>query len=179
MTQKILLFSNLFLICALAACNKDSNTPSGATTTGNIQYKVNGAAFAIDNVDILSGQFVLFQKQLAPFVPTTRYTFNAQKGANNIVLFSIITDSLKKITYHYDSTALSIGSTVGIVYNGQPAYALKKNDYFDITITDYSTSKVSGTFTAKLTPATSTGTIGTPSSVIITEGKLNNVQVIY
>lgn len=172
------LLIGLFLIC-LFSCNKDSNTPSGATATGNIQYKVNGTAFTIDNVDISSGQFVVFQKQVAPFVPTTRYTFNAQNGVNNVVLFTIVTDSLKKITYHYDSTALSVGAVIGIVYNGQPAYALKKNDYFDITITDYSNSKVSGTFTAKLTPTTSTGVIGTPSSVSVTEGKLNNVQVIY
>jgi hypothetical protein len=172
------LLSNLFLICILS-CSKDPNTPSGTTASGSISYKVNGSAFAIDNGDVSSGQFVVFQKQLAPLAISTRYNLSAQNGANNIVLFSLLTDSLKKIAYHYDSTAMSVGAVSGIVYNGQPAYVLSKNDYFDVTITDYSAGRVSGTFAAKLTPATSTGTIGTPSSVTVTEGKLNNVQVIY
>jgi hypothetical protein len=112
-------------------------------------------------------------------VISTRYTLNAQKGANNLVIFALLTDSLKKITYHYDSTAISVGAVHGINYNGQLSYVLKKNDYFDVSITDYSNGHVSGTFAAKLTPVNSTGTTGIPGSVTITEGKLNNVQVIY
>jgi hypothetical protein len=166
-------------VVLLFSCSKDPNTPSGTTASGSISYKVNGSAFAIDNGDVSSGQFVVFQKQLAPFAISTRYNFNAQKGANNIVLFSLLTDSLKKITYHNDSTAISVGAVSGMVYNGQPAYLLSKGDYFDVTITDYSAGYVSGTFAGKLTPATTTGTIGTPSSVTVTEGKLNNVQVVY
>jgi hypothetical protein len=178
MNKMKLLASNLILIFLLS-CSKDPNTPSGTTASGSISYKVNGGAFTIDNVDMLSGKYVVFQKQLAPLAISTRYNLSAQNGANNIVLFSLLTDSLKKIAYHYDSTAMSVGAVSGIVYNGQPAYVLSKNDYFDVTITDYSAGRVSGTFAAKLTPATSTGTIGTPSSVTVTEGKLNNVQVIY
>lgn len=166
----------LFLICIIS-CSKDPNNTT--TASASIEYKVNGTSIAINNGDISSGQFVVFQKQLAPFAISTRYNFNAQKGANNIVLFSVLTDSLKKATYHYDSTAINVGAVSGIIYNGQPAYVLSKNDYFDITVTYYSSSLVSGTFMAKLTPATTTGIIGTPSSVTITEGKINNVQVVY
>jgi hypothetical protein len=167
----------LLLIVVFISCNKDSTLQPGAS--GSIQYKVNGNDYSIENIDYTSGQYVIMAKQLAPAVITTRYTLNAQKGANNIVIFTILTDSLKKTSYHYDSTALSVGGTHLITYNGQGSYVLTKNDYFDITITDYSNRHVSGTFTAKLAPANSLGTIGTPSSVTVTEGKLNNIQVIY
>jgi hypothetical protein len=163
-----LLISNLFLACVLFSCSKDPNTTQAASS---IQYKVNGNSIEIDNTVIA--------KQKAPTVPNTRYLFNAQTGANNIVIFTILTDSLKKVTYHYDSTALGLGASNVINYNGQTSAVLSKNDYFDITITDYSGGHVSGTFAAKLTPVSSTGTIGTPSSVSVTEGKLNNVQVVY
>jgi hypothetical protein len=165
MTQKILLFSNLFLICALVSCNKDSTNQ--VTTSSSVEYKVNGSSFSIS-------EYVVFAKQ-----GSTRYLFNAQKGVNNIVLFSVLTDSLKTISYHYDSSAINVGAVYSIVYDGQNSSVLKKNDYFDISITDYSNGHVSGTFTAKLTPINSSGTTGTPSSITITEGKLNNVQVIY
>jgi hypothetical protein len=178
MNKTILLAS--FLTCALLSCSKDQNTPSGTNASGSVTYKVNGAQVTMNNVDVLTGQYAIFQKQLAgSVIPKTRYVLNAQNGANNVVVLAVVTDSMKKITYHYDSTALGLGGSNVINYNGQISSPLTKNDYFDITVTDYSNGRVSGTFTAKLTPISSTGTIGTPSSVSVTEGKLNNVQVVY
>lgn len=158
----------LFLISALS-CNKDPN--SATTTTASIEYKVNGTAVSMDNVDITSGKYVVFQKQLAgTVIPKTRYLLNAQNGANNVVVFYIVADSLQKINYRLDSTFVA----TALNYNGQVSALLHKDDYISVNITDYSGSKISGTFTGKLSPVS-----GTAGSTLITEGKINNVQVIY
>ena|ERR1035437_1003670 len=167
-----------FITCiTLFSCSKDPNTPSGTNASGSIQYKINGNLVVMDNVDLLTGQYVIFSKQLKGSVLTqTQYTLNAQKGANNFMIMTIITDSLKTINYHYDS--LSSYLSFIIDYNGQASALLFKNDYFDVNITSYQNARISGTFTAKYTPYSTTG-FGQYGSTLITEGKLNNVQVVY
>lgn len=169
----------LLLTIILFSCKKDPSTPSGTDARGSIEYKVNGSAMVIDNVDILNAQYVVFYKQLQGVVPNTRYLLNAQKGANNAFVFAIVTDSLRKINYHYDSTFQSVFPGFGFNYNGQTSGIVSKNDYFDINITDYSNGRISGNFTAALTPVSVFTGYGPASSVKVTEGKINNVQVIY
>ena len=162
-----------FITCiTLFSCSKDPNTPSGTNASGSIQYKINGNLVVMDNVDLLTGQYVIFSKYLLP----TFYVLGAQKGANNRMSAIIVTDSLKTINYHYDS--LSSYLSFIIDYNGQASALLFKNDYFDVNITSYQNARISGTFTAKYTPYSTTG-FGQYGSTLITEGKLNNVQVVY
>ena len=172
-----------FITCiTLFSCSKAPNTPSGTTASGSIQYKVNGNLVVMNNVDLLSGQYAVFYKQLKGSLLTeTRYMLNAQKGANNLLIFALITDSLHEIDYHYDSTTIAGSENVAsfaTVYNALESAILFKDDYFDINITGYNSSRISGTFTAKLTPFTGT-TPGQHSSTLITEGVLNNVEVVY
>lgn len=163
---------SLFLICALAACNKDTN--STATLNTSISYKVNDNLISIENADIQSAQYVTFFKQLPGTVITqTRYVMNAQKGANNVLVFVITTDSLQKKNYNFNNSSPDRLSFV-MNYNGQVSGILNSGDLFDVTISEYNNSRVSGTFSAKFSPTT-----GAPGSTVITEGKFSNVQVIY
>jgi hypothetical protein len=131
----------------------------------------------MNNVDLMMGQYVVFQKSLKGTIPETRYILNAQNGANNLLFFTIASDSLQKINYHYDSTAVfSTGYLLyGVNYQGQVSSLLRNGDYFDINISNYSSGRITGTFTGKLTSSTT----AQPGSAIITEGKINSVQVIY
>jgi hypothetical protein len=171
------LFLVLFVVGILCSCSKDPNTPSGTNASGSITYKVNGSPVTMNNVDLMTGQYVVFQKSLKGVAPETRYILNAQNGANNVLLFTIASDSLQKINYHYDSTSVfSTGYLLYVVnYQGQVSSLLRNGDYFDINISNYSSGRVTGTFTGKLTSSTT----GQPGSAIITEGKINSVQVIY
>lgn len=160
------------------SCKKDPSTPSGTNASGSIEFKVNGGAMVMDNVDLLTGQYVLFYKQLQGIAPKTRYLLNAQKGANNILGFTIVTDSLQKTNYHY-AGALNLGESFALDYNGQISGILSQGDYLDINITDYRNGRISGNFTAVFTPTSIPPGVGQPGSVKVTEGKINNVQVIY
>lgn len=157
------LFFALFII-VLAGCSKD---PNAATTQGSMSYKVNGGSINMENV--------IFSKQLkGNIIPSTRYLLNGQSGSNNIIIFAIVSDSLQKINYHYDSAWLHNNSynVYTVNYNGQSSSLLRNGDYFDISISDYQGGRVSGTFSAKFSGQSS-------GSTLITEGKLNNVEVIY
>src|SRR6478735_6282496 len=146
-------FLLLFLI-GLISCNKDPNNPSSTNASGSISYKVNGNQVSINNIDILSGQFVVTYKQLKGSIyPNTQYFFQAQHGVNNLLMFLIVSDSLQKKNYHYDSLSVSSGTFAfyNILYNSQQSTLFRKGDYFDINITDYNNGKISGSFTAKLT----------------------------
>jgi hypothetical protein len=168
----------LFLVSILSSCSKDPNTQSGTNASGSITYKVNGNPVSMNNVDLMTGQYVVFQKSLKGVAPVTRYILNAQNGANNVLFFTIASDSLQKTNYHYDSTAVfSTGYLLyGLNYQGQVSALLRNGDYFDINISDYSSGRITGTFTGKLT-SYSTGQPAAATS--ITEGKINSVQVVY
>lgn len=170
----------LLIICltvTLFSCSKDQdvllNEPQ--QTSSSIEYKVNGSLVVMENVDAASLQYVTFFKQLKGLVPNTRYVLNAQQGANHVLALAITTDSLQLASYHYTNTDVSIFT---LQFNGQPASLYSGVDYFDVNITSYSGGKISGTFTAKTTPLTLNG-FGVPGSIVITEGEINNVQVIY
>lgn len=182
---------NIFLaLCSLIifSCSKDAPGPDNSVSgSGSIEYKVNGNFFKIENVNIQNGEGVIFAKQLkGSVIPATRYLLNGQKGANNFIGFAIVIDSLQSREYHYDSALIHTGISkysFTFDYNGQIAGLFFNGDYFDVNITSYKNSRISGTFSAKFTPLPGIGGGGlnynSRGSIVITDGKLNEVQVIY
>lgn len=182
--MKILL--TILLYITLFSCSRDTNNNLTnqivQSAAGSVQYKVNGTLVVIDHVDLVRGQYTLFYKQLIPgsALTETRYMLNAQSWADNILAFSIVTDSLNLVNYHIDSTSYVSSyyrHPFGLKYNGQHAAIIFSGDFFDLYITGYQNSRISGTFTAKLTAYSNT--FRQPGSTIITEGIIHNVQVIY
>jgi hypothetical protein len=137
----------------------------------------------MDNANIMNGEGVAFAKQLKGNVlPETRYLLNAQKGGNNVAIMTLVTDSLRTTTYHYDSTANDHTYDVflfTIMANGNQSALMYGGDYLDVKITSYNSGHISGTFSGKLTPIANNFDYNYKGSVTITDGKLNNIPVIY
>lgn len=172
----------------MLSCSKDATGPNGSVSgSGSIEYKVNGNFLKIENVNIQNGEGVVFAKQLqGSIIPATRYILNGQKGVNNFIGFAIVTDTLQSKEYHYDSTLIDNDLSkysFTFDYNGQIAGLFFNGDYFDVNITSYKNSRISGTFSAKFTPLPGIGggniDYNARGSIVITDGKLNDVQVIY
>ena len=175
-----------FVALFFASCTKDPNTDNTTPTVadGAFQYKVNGNLVTIKNISIANAEYTVFFKQLqGTGIPHTRYMFNGQKGANNIWVFGIESDSLTLGNYTYDSTyqyPSGIGTTMK--YNGQQSGLLYGGDVMNINITSYSNGFISGNFTAKFTPFPII--IGVPDystrgTTLITEGEFKNIKCIY
>jgi len=106
---------------------------------------------------------------------------NAQNGVDNTIVAAIVTDSLRLINYHYDSAYMhaSTSGTFALAYNGEGAVIHFNGDYLDVNIFSYRNGRLSGTFSAKLTPLAGISDYSTRNSVIITEGEIVNVPVKY
>jgi hypothetical protein len=106
---------------------------------------------------------------------------NAQNGVDNTIIAAIVTDSLNLVNYHYDSAYLhtSASGTIALAYNGQGAVIYFNGDYLDVNIFSYRNGRISGTFSAKLTPLEGGLDYNNRNSVIITDGQINNVPVNY
>ena len=171
------------LICViLFSCSKDKNNPDPSQSiSGSISYKVNGEIMSMNNDNLSSGEGVAFAKQLkGTGLQATRYLLNAQKGVNNVMISAITTDSLHTQSYHYDSTFIDGNFTLfTISFNGEISQVHYNTDYFDFNITSYKDGRISGNFTAKMTPQSGLLDYKNRGSVVITEGKLNNVPVLY
>jgi hypothetical protein len=176
--KKILTF---FACLTLLSCGKSKNDPTNQSVSGSISYKVNGQSVSMDNANLSSGEGVAFAKQLkGSVIQATRYLLNAQKGVNNILICAITVDSLHTQTYHYDSAFISNQFTVfSVLFNGQQSEVFYNTDYFDFEISGYNSGKISGTFTAKMTPLNGTLDYNNRGAVVITEGKLNNIPIAY
>ena len=175
------ILSLLVLSIIWMSCNKDNTTSTPQfNTKGSIQYKVNGTAISIDNANVLSGEAVLFTKQLkGSMLAHTRYALKAQQGTSNALILNIQTDSLLQVNYHYDSVTVSTNPSellFVVDLNGQVASLVFSTDNFDINITSYQNSAISGTFTGKLSPGSAYNTRGT---FVITDGVFNNIPVTY
>lgn len=176
------ILSCLLTCIILLSCGKEKNYPfNPSSISGLIQYKVNGQLVVMDNADTLNKAGASFAKQLKGFLPDTRYFLNAQNGINNTIVTAIVTDSLQLINYHYDSTFMhsSASGTFALVYNGQGATILFNGDYFDVNIFSYKNARISGTFSAKLTPLAGSLDYSNRNSVVITEGIIDNVPVNF
>jgi hypothetical protein len=180
--KKIILHWIIISAFCLLSCGKkkDSTPIPTVNTTGSVSYKVNGIVVTIDNANILSGEGVIFAKQLkGSILQATRYALNAQKGSNNALVLSIQTDSLQLIPYHYDSAAVSLnpgGLLFDLDFNGQIGALIFTGDTFDIEISSYQNSTISGTFSGKLSSGPNYNSRG---SILITEGEFKSIPVIY
>ena len=172
-----------FLICFIfLSCAKEKNYPfQPLSSAGLIQYKVNGQLVMMDNSDTVNKAGATLTRQLKGFLPETRYLFNVQNGVDNIIIASIVTDSLQLINYHYDSAYMhsSTSATFAFAYDGQGGVIHYKGDYLDVNIFSYKNARVSGTFSAKLTPLAGILDYNNRNSVIITDGIIDNVPVSY
>lgn len=180
MKKIALLFTSVVLLFAFS-CKKENG--SSLDSTGSIGYKVNGKSYSMSNVNLSNGEGVAFSKQLkGNLISETRYLFNAQKGSNNVILFSIVTDSLKSEKFHYDSASTQqdvLLFLASIMADGQQSMLLYGTDYLDIDISSYKNGHVSGSFSGKFTPLANGVDYNNRGTVDISEGKLNNVPVIY
>lgn len=175
-------FVLLLMVALMASCSGGNNDPSSQSADGSISYKVNGQLVSMDNVNISNREGAAFVKQLkGSRTPATRYLLNAQKGFGNLMVSVITTDSLHAQNYHYDSAFANDQLTLFVeTFNGQQSQVFYSSDYFDFVISSYSNGRISGTFTAKMTPASRTTLdYNNRGSVVITEGKINNVPVSY
>lgn len=175
----IIVFATIFLSCK----KDDQNSPDSPSTPGSISYKVNGVQVTMDNKNLLSGEGVMFAKQLeGSVVASTRYLMNAQKGVNNLSTFAIVTDSLKTTNYHYDSAYNNKNFGLfmfTVMADGNQSMLYYNSDYLDINITSYKNGRISGTFSAKTTPMKGGLNYDNKGTILITDGKLNNVPVTY
>lgn len=174
---------HLVLLLALISCSKPKNDTENTNVSGSISYTVNGTTITMNNVDISTGEGVVIAKQLkGDLISSTRYLLNAQKGLNNFLGVVIISDSLKVAGYHCDSTQLdnlNFMAVDNLNYNGQISSLYYNGDYLDVQITSYKNNRVSGTFSGKFTPQKNVFDYAFHGTVVITDGKLNNVPVIY
>jgi hypothetical protein len=173
-----------FLLTSLIiiSCEKIDNTPAPpSSASGLIQYKVNGQLVIIDNADSINGASVSIAKQLKGYLPDTRYLLHGQKGVEEMLIASMVTDSLKKDRYHYDSAYMhaAVSGTFTLTYHGDGCIIYFKDDYFEINITSFKNGRVTGNFSAKLTPLTGILDYGSGGSVIVSDGLINNVSVSY
>ena len=177
-------FAIVLVAIPFYSCSKNNNTPPDPNASGIIQYQVKGTDVVMNNVDVSSGQFVAFYKQLKGIAPETRYLLNAQKGANNLLAFPIVTDSLHEINYHYDSTVL-LGNPAAFAFSlhhvGQTATIIYHTDNFDVNISVYKNGRISGAFKGKFTPYSTLQGVNFDDrgTIIISEGKMINVPVIF
>jgi hypothetical protein len=177
-------YSNIiFLLFIFLSCSK--NNPDSDLKTpdpGFIEFKLNGTTVKIKHSNIVTGSPVMFQKIPPLILPETYYSALALEANSNIDL-NIFSDSLESKNYHYDSLDVDQSDyhiiTLRITYNGQTSVIHHKDDFADINISSYKNSRISGTFTGKLTPQTLPTGFGQPGSINITEGKINEVKVIY
>jgi hypothetical protein len=137
------------------------------STAGSIQYKINGSLVKIDNANLSNGERVAFAKQLHGIgLPSTRYLLNAQKGPD-IYDSASVNNNFAEFTFDLD-------------HKGQMISLFFSTDNVDVNISSYENSRISGTFTARLSIVTgSLSDYATCGSIFITEGVFNNVLVNY
>ena len=170
----------ILLISAFISCKKENNNQNNSTgsTHGRIEYKINGQLQAYENLDALT-QYALIYKRLSSVPQNNKYQINAFNGANTVMGSAIIIDSLRTGTYVIDSAASQLTYENNIRFNGIQSSIFFNGDNLTFNITSHSNGRVSGTFTGKLTPLNGTFNYADKSTTVITEGKIDNVQVIY
>ena len=181
--MKKILFT-LITCMTFFSCSKDPDYPTPKKyILGSVRYKVNGQLVTLDNKNVQSGEYILFSKQIkGAGLTQTRYVLNAQKAINNTFIFAILSDSLQQINYHYDSAAVNnqqADFVLVLAYHSEVSTLFYSGDYLDVNITSYNNSRISGTFSAKLTPETSLFDYNNRGKTIITDGVINSVPVDY
>ena len=170
----------IILISFNLSCKK-SNVDLKTPDPGTVEFKINGSAVKMIYSNYIYQVSLLFFNINVGNAPP-HYPLDGSELNSNIEL-NIFTDSLETKSYHYDSLDVARVNvyviTLRVTYNGQTSVIHYKDDFADINITSHKNSRVSGTFTGKLTPEILPIGFGEPSSINITEGKINDVKVIY
>lgn len=167
----------LLIAFTLVSCSKDEQRTN---SNSYIQYEVNGVPIKYTPSDITSGEFVSIHKVIMS--GGNRYNINAQRGANDVFVSTMLSDSLIVGVYRFDSTHVTNGS--GAIFTlksaGVQSGLFFDGDYIEYNITRHNSGSVTGTFSAKFSSMAG----GIPDyndrgNTIITNGIIHNVNVIY
>lgn len=168
------MFSIMIATAMLASCSKDDAGNGGAA---KFEYKVNGQLVTYNPDNALSGEIAYAAKQLWP---VARYVVNAQKGSNDVFNSVIVSDSLTTGTYRTDSVLVASGNAaISLNRAGVLSMVYFATDYIEFNITEHRGGRLSATFAGRLSPTTGGLNYSTRGTVYITEGKIENLKVIY
>lgn len=144
--------------------------------TASMSYEINGklVSISIKNSDQQSPGFSsLYCHKSAGY----RLSGTGDEGE---LVFTFFTDSLEVGNYRYPS---GFGPMYFTNFEGRPQYVYGPTDYMDFNVSSYKDGYISGNFSGQLTPAIVVGTLnniyGDLGSVLIKNGKFNNVRVYY
>ena len=171
----------IFIFFNLSCKKSSSSSGTIKSDPGSIEFKINGTSVKMIYSNDVYQYFLSFFKT-PPFSTGARYFLNGSGSDSNIEL-NIFTDTLETKNYHYDSVDVAgypgYVITLRLTYHGQTSVINYKDDFADFNISSHKNSRVSGTFTGKLTPEAVPIGFGEPGSINITEGKINDVKVFY
>jgi hypothetical protein len=102
----------------------------------------------------------------------------AGRSATGELDFNFYTDSLTTGNYKYTGAYVAL---FAITYNETYGYVYATTDSMSFNVTSYNDGLISGNFSGAVSPMTAGGTniLGTPSSIIVTDGSFQNVPVFY
>lgn len=173
-----MIFISFNLSCKKSNLSSDPITPD----PGSVEFKINGSAVKMIYSNYVYHNPLDFSK-LPPFTVGPRYSLFGWESLNTYIDLNIFTDTLETKSYHYDSVDVARDGayviTLRVTYFGQTSVIYYKDDFADFNISSYKNSRVSGIFTGKLTPETLPTGFGAAGSINITEGKINDVKVVY
>ena len=169
------------LVLALLSCKKQSEELSYA----RLSYKLNGQLIAYENTS--ADDQAIGSGKLDPVnFGESAYEIGAHKGGHDDLQMLLYTDSLKTINYHYDSVAARVHALIIAVDHNSPEVIASRvvfaDDYLDVTITSYANGRISGNFSARLSPYTISSNsyeYTNKGSIVITEGQFSNIEVSY
>ena len=183
LTMKLLMITALAAVL-FSSCLKESiadamlrqkNDEQGIVTA-TLHYEVNGTA-----VDITAPDANNQNPNFYTLGCTKAGNYNLDAvGTSGETTFTFFTDSLTTGTYTHDIT---YGEAFFLSFNGQNEYVHAAQDYMTFIVTKYENGHISGTFSGQLTPLIDAGNptniFGAAGSVLITNGRFENVPVFY
>lgn len=163
----------IFFCIIFFSCGKDHNkSTTDDSSFPTLQYKVDGVLQQYSGQsNSTDPQSIIAVKHLnGTIFGDTYYQVTAQKGVNNLLSFSIGTDSLRTGTYK-GKPLLTF-----ILVGGNEYTILDSTQIFDIVITKNRTGIIDGNFSGRLYWYTDPNI---PNSVSVTEGEFKNVKITY
>ena len=177
-TLSVLLLS----IIILASCKKESEASS---SRGKLSYKLNGELITYEEKGDRSPSLRLAKLNPINFGEPA-YELVANNSLEDNLQLLLYTDSLKTINYRYDSTDVQSHALIIDVSHDSPELLAGRvvfvGDFLNVTITSYANGKISGNFSARLSPYSrfsNSYNYQDKGSVIVTEGQFSNVKVFY
>ncbi len=177
--------SYLIIITAIffSSCLKQSipdailASKNAGIITATMSYKVNGDPVSIslknaDQQDPSSYYYTLL------CIKSGNYYSLAGRSNTGELDFNFYTDSLTTGNYKYTG---AYGEMFAVTYNNTYGYVYAATDSMSFNITSYNNGLISGNFLGMVSPVTAGGTslLGTPGSILITDGSFQNIPVFY